>query len=85
MLLLLLHPLVIAFFLMRWLHLHTINVLVLGRNLLLWAEGLVFLLHHVLLLVLNMLLLVFSILSELLRKLLLVLLRDKLAQLLIAK
>ena len=85
MLLLLLHPLVFAILLMRRLHLHTVHVLVLRRYLLLWIEGFVGLwLHHELLLFLD-LLLILAVLNELLCKLLLVLLRDKLAQLLIAK
>ena len=89
MLLLLLHPLVIAIILlMRWLHLQTVDVLVLRRSLLLWIEGLPrfvgFRLHHELLLVLDLLLIV-AVLDELLRELLLVLLSDQLAELLIAK
>ena len=89
MLLLLLHPLVIAIILlMRWLHLHTVDVLVLRRSLLLWIEGLPrfvgFRLHHELLLVLDLLLIV-AVLDELLRELLLVLLSNQLAELFIAK
>ena len=87
MLLLLLHHLIIAIFLMRCLHWHTVDVLVLGRSLLLWIERLSrfvgFWRHHELLLVLH--LLIVAVLDELLRELLLVLLGDQLAQLLIAK
>ena len=67
---------------------HTIDVLVLRRSLLLWVERLSrfvrFRLHHELLLVLDLLLIV-AVLNELLRELLLVLLSDQLPELLIAK